>query len=146
MHVAIDRADWKSAHAEGAVTLTPPNIVPEGRLTFAMTRLADLAPLVGKPITGSVEATLDSTPTEAKLAVNVRDAGMPGTASVSRVDLNATVADPAAIRWWMARCRWRPVGGKLGASGTMQAQGPLDALAIKLAADAARSFRRGRAG
>ncbi len=48
-HRTIDRADWKSAHAEGAVTLTPPNIVPEGRLTFAMTRLADLAPAGRQP-------------------------------------------------------------------------------------------------
>ena len=58
-HLTISRADWKSAHAEGAVTLTPPNIVPEGRLTFAMTRLADLETLVGKRIAGSIEATLD---------------------------------------------------------------------------------------
>jgi translocation and assembly module TamB len=135
MHVVIDRADWKSAHAQGAVTLTPPNIIPEGQLTFAMTRLADVAPLLGKPVTGSVEATLDSTPKEARLAVNVRDAGMPGTASVSRVDLKTTVADPAS----------HPVvdgtltldglsAGGMRASGTMQAQGPIDALAIKLAA------------
>ncbi len=135
MHVAVDRADWKSAHAQGAVTLTPPNIVPEGRLTFAMTRLADVAPLLGKPVTGSVEATLDSTPKEARLAVNVRDAGLPGTASVSRVELKTTVADPAS----------HPVvdgtltldglaAGGMRASGTVQAQGPIDALAIKLAA------------
>jgi translocation and assembly module TamB len=135
MHVAIDRADWKSAHAQGAVTLTPPNIVPEGKLTFAMTRLADVAPLLGKPVTGSVEATLDSTPAEARLAVNVRDAGLPGTASVSRVDLKTTVTDPAS----------HPVvdgslsldglsAGGMRASGTVQAQGPIEALLIKLAA------------
>ena len=28
MHVAVDRADWKSAHAQGAVTLTPPTSCP----------------------------------------------------------------------------------------------------------------------
>jgi translocation and assembly module TamB len=60
---------------------------------------------------------------------------MPGTASVSRVDLKTTVADPAS----------HPVvdgtltldglsAGGMRASGTMQAQGPIDALAIKLAA------------
>jgi translocation and assembly module TamB len=135
VHVAIDRADWKSAHAEGALVATPPNVVPEGRLAFSMTRLADLAPLLGKPVAGSVEATLDSAPADAKLAVNVRNAGVPGTATVSRIALNVTVADPAS----------RPVvngnlaldglsAGQLGASGTLQAQGPLDALAMKLTA------------
>ncbi len=134
-HLTISRADWKSAHAEGAVTLTPPNIVPEGRLTFAMTRLADLESLVGKRIAGSIEATLDSTPAEAKLAVNVRDAGMPGTASITRATLNVAVTDPAN----------HPVvdgalsldglsAGKLGASANVQARGPLDALAVRLAA------------
>jgi translocation and assembly module TamB len=134
-HVTIDRGDWKSAHAAGAVTLTPPNVVPQGRLTLSMSRLADLAPLVGKPLTGSVEAVLDSTPNEAKLAVNLRDAGMPGTASVARATLNVAVTDPVN----------HPVidgalsldglsAGKLGASGNVQARGPLDALAVRLAA------------
>ncbi|HEX4174016.1 MAG TPA: translocation/assembly module TamB domain-containing protein [Acetobacteraceae bacterium] len=135
MHVSIDRADWKSAHAEGAVTLTPPNVVPEGRITFAMTRLADLAPLVGKPVSGSIEAALDATPSEAKLAVTVRDAGIPGTASVSRVNLNMAVADPArhpVVDGTLSLDRLS--AGKLGASGTLQARGPLDALAIRLAA------------
>jgi translocation and assembly module TamB len=134
-HVSIDRADWKSAHAAGALTLTPPNVVPQGRLTLSMSRLADLASLVGTPLTGSVEAALDSTPSEAKLAVNVRDAGMPGTASVAKATLNLAVTDPVN----------RPVvdgtlsldglsAGKLGASGNVQARGPLDALAVRLAA------------
>ena len=135
MHVAIDRADWQSAHAEGALTVTPPAVVPEGRLTFAMTRLADLAPLVGKPIAGSAEATLDSTSAEAKLAVNVRNVAIPGTAAVSRVTLNATVADPAAHPVVDGNLALEGFSaGKLGASGTLQAQGPLDALAMKLAA------------
>ena len=115
--------------------MTPPAVVPEGRLTFAMTRLADLAPLVGKPITGSVEATLDSTSAEAKLAVNVRNVAIPGTAAVSRVNLNATVADPAAHPVVDGNLALEGLSaGKLGASGTLQAQGPLDALAMKLAA------------
>jgi translocation and assembly module TamB len=134
MHIAIDRADWQSAHAGGALTVTPPAVVPEGRLTFAMTRLADLAPLVGKPIAGSAEATLDATSAEAKLAVNVRNVAIPGTAAVSRVTLNATVADPAAHPVVDGNLALEGLSaGKLGASGTLQAQGPLDALAMKLA-------------
>ncbi len=134
VHVTIDRADWKSAHADGALSVAPPYTAPEGRLTFAMTQFADLAPLLGRSISGSAEATLDATAAEAKLAVNVRNAALAGTASVSRAALNATVTDPAT----------RPVvdgnlsveglsAGTLGASGTVQAQGPIDALVVKLA-------------
>ncbi|HEY7579661.1 MAG TPA: translocation/assembly module TamB domain-containing protein, partial [Acetobacteraceae bacterium] len=134
-HLAIDRADWKSAHAQGAVTLTPPNVVPEGRLTFAMTRLADLAPLLGKPVGGSVEATLDSTAAGATLAATVRDAALPGTASVSRLALNLAVADPVSHPVVNGTLSLDGLAaGKLGASGTLEARGPLDALALRLAA------------
>jgi translocation and assembly module TamB len=135
IHVSIDRADWKSAHAEGAITATPPNIVPEGRLSFAMTRLADLAPLVGKPISGSAEATLDSTPAEARVALTVRDAGLPGTASVSRVDLKLAVADPEKHPVVDGGLSLEGLAASgLRASGRLEAKGPLDALETRLAA------------
>ncbi len=134
IHVTIDRADWKSAHADGALSLAPPYTGPEGRLTFAMTQFADLAPLLGRSITGSAEATLDATAAEAKLAVNVRNAALAGTASVSRAALNATVTDPATHPVVDGNLSLEGLSaGKLGASGTVQAQGPIDALAVKLA-------------
>jgi translocation and assembly module TamB len=135
VHVTIDRADWKSAHADGALSVAPPYIAPQGRLTFAMTQFADLAPLLGRSITGSAEATLDATAAEAKLAVNVRNAALAGIASVSRATLNATVTDPAAHPVVDGNLSLEGLSaGKIGASGTVQAQGPIDALAIKLAA------------
>ena len=135
VHVTIDRADWKSAHADGALSVAPPYIAPQGRLTFAMTQFADLAPLLGRSITGSAEATLDATAAEAKLAVNVRNAALAGIASVSRAALNATVTDPATHPVVDGNLSLEGLSaGKIGASGTVQAQGPIDALAIKLAA------------
>ncbi len=135
IHVTIDRADWKSAHADGAISAAPPYTAPEGRLTFAMTQFADLAPLLGRSIAGSADATLDATAAEAKLAVNLRNVALAGTASVSRAALNATVTDPATHPVVDGNLSLEGLSaGKLGASGTVQAQGPIDALAVKLAA------------
>jgi translocation and assembly module TamB len=59
--IDIERAEWKSLRAGGALRLPTATMVPIGNLKFAMTRLADLAPLVGRPIGGSVQATLVAT-------------------------------------------------------------------------------------
>ena len=57
--VAIDRADWKSAHAQGHLTVNPPALVPQGQLTFTMTRLSDLDPLLHRRLAGSIAAMLE---------------------------------------------------------------------------------------
>jgi translocation and assembly module TamB len=134
-HVAIDRANWKSAHAEGALTIALPSVVPTGQLRFVMTRLADLAPLIGKPIAGSAEASLEATSTAANLTASARDVTVPGTASVSRLTLKLAVANPTT----------HPVAdgnlsvdgfaaGGINGSATLRAQGPQDGLALTLAA------------
>jgi len=170
LHVAIDRAEWKSAHAEGNLTLKtaaapqgtiPPGVrtgqpgtmppvppatpagsqaplvpIPQGKLQLRMTRLADLAPLIGKDLSGSVTATLDSNANQARLSLDARDASLPGTASIGRAALAATIADPAT----------RPVvdgtlaldgvsaGAVHGAVARLAAKGPQDALGLKLTA------------
>ena len=47
-------------------------MIPVGNLTVAMTRLADLAPLIGQPIAGSMRATLAAKPGTAHPALDVR--------------------------------------------------------------------------
>jgi translocation and assembly module TamB len=135
VHIAINHADWKSAHAEGALTVTPPEIIPEGHLSARMSRFSDLAPLLGKPIAGSAEVTLDATQPSAKLAMTIREADLPGTVSVSRAALDVTLTDPALHPVADATLTLdRLTAGKLAASGTLKAEGPPNALAIKLAA------------
>jgi translocation and assembly module TamB len=56
-HLTIDRADWKSAHIDGDVTLPPGASIPQGHIAARMTRLDDLRPFLGSPITGSVTLT-----------------------------------------------------------------------------------------
>ena len=50
--VSIERADWNSAHAEGALTLAAGATLPRGKIAFRMTRLDDLRPLIGRELAG----------------------------------------------------------------------------------------------
>lgn len=133
-HVVIERADWKSARAEGSLTLRPPSLVPQGKISLAMARLADLAPLVGRPVAGSIQATLDADASNVRLEANLRDASAPGTASVSRVALRLAVADPATHPKLDGELTLDGLAaGGVGGSATLRVQGPQEALALTLA-------------
>ena len=58
--VDIQRASWKSFEAAGALQLPTATMVPTGDLHLKMTRLADLAPLIGRPIAGSLQAAISA--------------------------------------------------------------------------------------
>ena len=134
-HVAIDRADWKSAHAQGALTVNPPALVPQGQLRFSMTRLADLDPLLGLHLAGSVEAALDATASQATLTAKASNAALPNTAAVSRMTLRLAVANPTTQPVVNADLALDGVSaGTIAGSATLHAQGPKNALALKLAA------------
>ncbi len=60
--IDIERAAWKSLDAGGSLRLPTATMVPLGDVHLAMTRLADLAPLIGRPIGGSVRAALTAAP------------------------------------------------------------------------------------
>lgn len=100
LHLSINRADWKSAHAEGAFTLPPGSDLPLGKVSLRMDRLDDLRRLIGQPVAGAVDATAEITDTNgrklARLQLTARNAGLPGTAAVDRVTLAASVLDPVA--------------------------------------------------
>ncbi len=70
--IDIERAAWKSLEAGGALQLPTATMLPTGNLHVAMTRLADLAPLVGQPIGGNVRATLTATPGATQPALDFR--------------------------------------------------------------------------
>lgn len=134
--VTVERADWKSAHAEGRLTLPPHAILPQGRLTLRMTRLGDLQPLLGRPIGGSVEAAFDM-PASGRLRVSLQanGAGLPGTAEVGRARLTADVADPTTHPRVDAQLIAEGIAaGHLTGNADIEAHGPEQALALKLSA------------
>jgi translocation and assembly module TamB len=133
--IAINQAAWKSAHAEGQVQVPLDTLAPQGHLDFAMDRLDDLTPLLGRPLHGSVKGTLDGTEQNAHLTVTASDAGLPGTATVAKTVLDATVRDPTTSPSLDARLTMDGLaaGNQRGAA-QLTAQGPLSALAVRLSA------------
>ncbi|MBV9782532.1 MAG: translocation/assembly module TamB domain-containing protein, partial [Acidisphaera sp.] len=136
LHLAIDRADWKSAHAEGALTLPKGATLPQGRVTLRMARLADLEPLLGRPLAGGMTADADLTgPHALRLTLAATDAGLPGTVTVGRLALAAQVADPTTAP--VVDARLTAQGLQAGAiTGDLQldAKGPQTALGLRLTA------------
>jgi translocation and assembly module TamB len=135
LSVDIERADWKSAHAEGAMSLPTATMVPAGHLKIAMARLDELAPLLGRQIAGSVTADLDASPAKARLTVDVQGAALPGTAVASRIALTADVDQPESHPVVDARLEADGIRAKqIAGSMRLQVNGPVDALALKLSA------------
>jgi translocation and assembly module TamB len=136
--VAISQASWKSLKAGGTASLTPPAVLPAGSLHVDLGRLADLQPLLGRPIAGQATATLDSDDKTAKLTLTVRDAALPGMAAISKAELNATVTDPAAHPAIDATftADGMSAGSAKSMSARVTAKGPIDALGITVTANA----------
>ena len=135
MRVAIDRADWKSAHAEGQVALGP-NRVPRGRIALRMTRLDDLEPLLGQPLRGSIAGNVEFVPevehSSAVVQVEGRTIGVPD-AVVERLALDGRI-DGLPVRPAVALQLALDDIAAQGATGNARVdlKGPLDALAINL--------------
>jgi translocation and assembly module TamB len=133
--IDIERANWKSLQAGGSLQMPTSTMVPAGSLHIAMTRLADLAPLLGRPIAGSFDAMLDASPDKAHLAVDLRNADVAGTAAASRVALVADVAQPQSHPIVDARLDADGIrADRLAGSLHLTANGRQDALALKLSA------------
>ncbi len=134
--VTIDRATWKSLSAGGAVSLPAGASIPQGQLHLAMTRLEDLAPLVGQKIAGSLTAALDANADRAKLDLEARGAGLAGTANAGRAVLAMTVTQPATypvVDATLAIDGFAASG--VAGSAKMQVRGPQDALAVRVDAN-----------
>ena len=68
LNATIDKADWRSLHAEGALRLPPGTTLPLGNVQLRAGRLDDLAPFVGQKLTGSLTATAKLDPDAVQLA------------------------------------------------------------------------------
>ncbi|MGH7066765.1 MAG: translocation/assembly module TamB domain-containing protein [Acetobacteraceae bacterium] len=99
LHVTIESASWKSAHATG--TITP----DQGQIRFRIANLADLSSLVGPALAGSAEGTLSAKTGSAGPQIK------------------------GALRLQNVRY------GNLMGSARLTAEGPLDALALRIKAD-----------
>jgi translocation and assembly module TamB len=138
IRVNIGQASWKSLQAGGDLSLAPAASIPGGHLHVDLGRLADLQPLLGRPLAGQANATLDSDDKAARLTVTVRDATLPGTAAIGKAVLNATVTGPAGNPTVDATFSADGVSAAAvkSMSARVTAKGPMDALGITVATDA----------
>lgn len=133
--VDIQRASWKSLQAGGTLQMPTSTMVPSGNLHIAMTRMADLAQLVGKPVAGSLDAALNATPDKLHLTLRVDGAALAGTAAVSRIALTADVDQPQSHPVLTAQLDANGIHAS-GIAGSLHAtaNGPENAVAVKLSA------------
>jgi translocation and assembly module TamB len=137
LQAQIRRADWKSAHAEGAFTLAPDATLPIGTLDLRMARLADLAPLLGQPVRGSVTATAALDADQVNLKLDAVGVGLGGN-SVGRLALAARVDHPTADPVVSARLTADDIAaGGITGRATLTADGRQAALGLRLTADLA---------
>ena len=131
--VTIDRADWKSAHAEGALTLATGAIVPTGHLALRMARLDDLRGITGQALGGAIDLLVDIAGAEHPVAtakLRVTGAGIPGS-SVAAATLDARIDDPATLGHVDARLvATGIVAPGIAADARVTVAGPREALAI----------------
>jgi translocation and assembly module TamB len=133
--IDIERATWKSLQAGGSLQMPTSTMVPAGTLHIAMTRLADLAPLVGRPLAGSLIADLVASPDKAHVTAQLNNADVTGTAAASRIALVADVDQPESHPTLNATLDVDGVrAANIGGTLRMTAKGPADALALKLTA------------
>ena len=132
LDATIDRADWRSLHAEGALTLPPGSTLPRGKVNLRMTQLADLRPFIGQPVSGGVTADIALDATAITLALDATRAGIPGS-EVGRAKLAARVTDPLTHPAVDATLDADGIAAS-GISGDakLTVKGPQDALALRL--------------
>jgi translocation and assembly module TamB len=135
----IQNADWKSAHAEGDVELRTGDRLPQGRMAFRIAQLNDLRLWLGNGVQGSAAATVDLVQAgghaQAKIQLDARNVAMAGNradhiAITGRID-DPTTHPSAALQIAADRIA---AGGAI-ASARADANGPLDALNLKVSSD-----------
>jgi translocation and assembly module TamB len=140
LRLGIDRADWKSAHAQGRLMFTQKDSLPVGKIELQISHLADLQPLVKWPLTGSVNATLESIlqsngRSQAKLKLEASHYGLDGAVAVDHSNLALTINDPSGVPKLKGLLALNGISaGKLNGLAQMKLDGPLDALGLHLSA------------
>jgi len=99
VQLGIERADWKSLHAQGAMALPSDAVLPQGRLRLQVSRLSDLAPWIDPGLEGSALASLQLAPAptghaQASIEADLRDLTLAG-GRADHLHVAATIDDPA---------------------------------------------------
>jgi translocation and assembly module TamB len=136
--VKLTKASWKSVRAQASVLISDSE--PRGGAALQIANLADLSPLFGAPLKGSLGAKADFTPgphPAVALSVGAQDVQASGT-SVAKLNLNGSISDPFGRPTFKLSLN-APQFAARNISGSAQGQlaGPLDNMSITLSSDVA---------
>lgn len=132
LNATIQRADWRSLHAEGALTLPPNTTLPRGKVSLRMTKLDDLRPFIGQPIGGGISADIVLDAAAVNLALDATRISVAANGA-GRVKLAARIADPLGRRVVDATLDADGIAASgITGSAKLTAKGPQDALALRL--------------
>ncbi|GAA0530380.1 translocation and assembly module TamB [Rhizomicrobium palustre] len=130
MTVRLTDASWRSLRAQGTMAFT--GKTPAGGVRLSVARLADLAPLTGMPLSGSVEARADLGNGNAALRAAGTNIAV-GENKIGRIEIGGTIAS----------LQQSPVFGltisvpqlatpQVAGAATLRLSGPLTALSANL--------------
>lgn len=131
----VQRASWKSAHAQGEIKFPSGARAPQGQLQLAMEHIEDLDDVLGQAMQGSVDAHVDFDATgpggRARVRVDAKDVGVPAqqlkTLQISG-EIDSPMSHPTLTLQLATQALIRGVPGHMQA----QLQGPLNAVALRI--------------
>jgi translocation and assembly module TamB len=142
----LERADWKSVHAAGALQIDGDQLAPQGQLSLRLGRLQDLSTLFGEQLEGSVDAGITferaGEQNRARVSLQGRDVVF-GTARLPTLQLSGDIDAPLRQPRVALRLSSDAVVHGLSATLSAQADGPLDALDLSARATAEPSAEPG---
>ena len=132
IRIAIDQAKWKSVEAGGSLVLTDQ---PSGKLQAKLGDLDDFSVFTGTPMKGSADVGLEMVGNQAKILANAAQLDW-GAGKLGHLSVEGTVDDPmkqpsVALT---AQLDGLEADG-LSEKASVQANGPMSALKVKIAAD-----------
>jgi translocation and assembly module TamB len=140
MAIRLDRANWKSAHAQGDMALAYGAALPQGHLELQVARLADLAPWIDPSFQGSAGASVElSSVTNGKaratILADLHDPALAGR-HADHMRVTGTIDDPweqpaLAVE---VSLEGFAANGFEGSAG-LRVKGPLHALHLDLVTD-----------
>lgn len=136
---AIQHADWKSAHAEGTIELSPGDRLPQGRVALRIGRLDDLAPWIGQPVQGNLAAEIDFLRTagheRSRIDIEAHGLDMSGT-RVERLAVSGIVDQPTSAPVFDVKATVDGLASHgVTGSARIDVAGPQQALKVALSSD-----------
>jgi translocation and assembly module TamB len=133
----IERGDWKSMHAEGAMRFDPNAQRPQGKLALHVPNLADLDRLLGQPLQGSIDASVlfDEREGKSRAHVNVdaRGIGVPAQ-QIEQLRLRGDITAPGTTPLLALHLSAATLLNGRQAHLTTDARGPLENLDLRATA------------